>query len=58
MPSHNLSQIQIDDLEILGYSVAGEETVIALPQLDVCFDIGKAPDQLISVNHPAGTHLL
>ncbi len=56
MPSHNLSQIQLDDLEILGYSVAGEETVIALPQLDVCFDVGKAPDQLIAVNHVLLTH--
>lgn len=56
MPSHNLSQIQIDDLEIIGYSVAGEETVIALPQLDVCFDVGKAPDQIISVNHVLLTH--
>ncbi len=56
MPSHNLAQIQIDDLEILGYSVAGEETVIALPQLDVCFDVGKAPDQIIPINHVLLTH--
>jgi ribonuclease Z len=56
MPSHNLAHIQIDDLDILGYSVAGEETVVALPQLDVCFDIGKAPDQLISVGHVLLTH--
>jgi ribonuclease Z len=56
MPSHNLARIQIDDLEILGYSVAGEETVVAVPQLDVCFDIGKAPDQVISINHVLLTH--
>ncbi|UCD49355.1 MAG: MBL fold metallo-hydrolase [Phycisphaerales bacterium] len=56
MPSHNLSRIQLDDLELVGYSVAGEETVIALPQLDVCFDVGKAPDQIISVNHVLLTH--
>ncbi|MBN1360110.1 MAG: MBL fold metallo-hydrolase [Sedimentisphaerales bacterium] len=56
MPSHNLAQIQIDDLEILGYSVAGEETVVALPQLDVCFDVGKAPDQIIPINHILLTH--
>jgi len=56
MSSHNLSHIQIDDLEILGYSVAGEETVIAVPQLDVCFDVGKAPDQIISINHVLLTH--
>ena len=56
MPSHNLAQIKIDDLDIIGYSVAGEETVVAMPQLDVCFDIGKAPNQVISINHILLTH--
>jgi ribonuclease Z len=56
MPSHNLARIKIDDSEILGYSVAGEETVVAMPQLDVCFDIGKAPDQIIPINHILLTH--
>jgi ribonuclease Z len=56
MASHNLAYIKIDDLEIIGYSVAGEETVVAMPQLDVCFDIGKAPAQVISINHVLLTH--
>ena len=56
MPSHNLAKLKIDDLEIIGYSVAGEETVVAMPQLDVCFDIGKAPDQIISINNVLLTH--
>jgi len=56
MASHNLSHIKIDELEIIGYSVAGEETVVAMPQLDVCFDIGKAPNQIISVNNILLTH--
>jgi len=56
MPSHNLAQIKIGDLDIIGYSVAGEETVVAMPQLDVCFDIGKAPNQVISINHVLLTH--
>ena len=56
MPSHNLANIKIDDLEITGYSVAGEETVVAIPQLDVCFDIGKAPDQIIPINNVLLTH--
>lgn len=43
-------------MEILGYSVAGEETVVAMPQLDVCFDIGKAPDQVIPINNVLLTH--
>ncbi len=56
MPSHNLAYVKIDGLEIIGYSVAGEETVVAIPQLDVCFDIGKAPDQIISINNCLLTH--
>jgi ribonuclease Z len=56
MPSHKLAYLKIDDLDILGYSVAGEETVVAMPQLDVCFDIGKAPDQVIPINHVLLTH--
>jgi ribonuclease Z len=56
MPSHRLARLKIDDLDIIGYSVAGEETVVAMPQLDVCFDIGKAPGQVIPVNHVLLTH--
>jgi ribonuclease Z len=56
MASHNLAHIKIDDLEIIGYSVAGEETVVAMPQLDVCFDVGKAPDQIIPINNVLLTH--
>lgn len=56
MASHNLARIKIDDLEIVGYSVAGEETVVAVPQLDVCFDIGKAPDQIIPINNVLLSH--
>jgi ribonuclease Z len=56
MASHNLARIEIDGLEIIGYSVAGEETVVAVPRLDVCFDIGKAPDQIISINNILLTH--
>ncbi|MFH1371968.1 MAG: MBL fold metallo-hydrolase [Planctomycetota bacterium] len=56
MASHKLAYIKIDELEIIGYSVAGEETVVAIPQLDVCFDVGKAPDQIIPINHVLLTH--
>ena len=56
MASHNLARIEITGQEIIGYSVAGEETVVAMPQLDVCFDIGRAPGQVISINHVLLTH--
>ena len=56
MPSHNLAHIKIDEMDIIGYSVAGEETVVAMPQFDVCFDVGKAPDQIIPINNVLLTH--
>jgi ribonuclease Z len=56
MPSHSLAHIEIDELDILGYSIGGEETVVGMPQLNVCFDIGKAPDQLIPIEHVLLTH--
>ncbi len=56
MPSHSLAKLKIEDLEIIGYSVSGEETCIAMPNLDVCFDIGKAPDQVIPINHVLLSH--
>ena len=43
-------------MDIMGYSMAGEETVVAVPQLNVCFDIGKAPDQTISIPNILLTH--
>jgi len=56
MANRNLIKLTLDSFDILGYSVAGEETVIALPTLDVCFDVGKAPEEILSVNHVLLTH--
>lgn len=56
MAGHKLAKITIDDLDMIGYSVAAEETVIGMPQLDVCFDVGKAPDQIIPINNLLLTH--
>ena len=56
MASHNPAHLVIDDLDVIGYSVAGEETVVAMPQLDVCFDVGRAPAEMISINHVLLTH--
>ncbi len=56
MASHKLAKIHIAGMDIAGYSVAGEETVIAVESLDVCFDIGKAPDQFIPINNVLLSH--
>lgn len=53
---YKLSRISMGDFTILGYSVAGEESVILVPELDVCFDIGKCPREALAVNHVLLTH--
>jgi hypothetical protein len=37
------AKIPLDAIHVLGYSVAGEETVCQIPELNVCFDIGRCP---------------
>jgi len=56
MGTNILAKHNLNGLEIFGYSVAGEETVVAMPILDVCFDIGKAPDKVLTINHVLLTH--
>jgi ribonuclease Z len=53
---YKLSQIQVGDFALAGYSVAGEESVIIAPELDVVFDIGKCPREALGVNHLLLTH--
>ncbi|NLX06658.1 MAG: MBL fold metallo-hydrolase [Phycisphaerae bacterium] len=47
---------KIDDLTFIGYSVGGEETVVGVPELNVCFDIGRAPSEVINIDHVLLTH--
>src|SRR5947207_5910511 len=47
---------------LIGYSVAGEETVVQVPELNVCFDIGRAPyfaltSDFICISHSHMDHL-
>jgi ribonuclease Z len=44
------------EIRLIGYSVAGEESVVAAPELDVCFDVGKAPTEILAINHVLLTH--
>jgi len=56
MGRNYLAKLNLDDTEIIGYSVGGEETVIAVPVLDICFDIGKSPEEVLSVNNVLLSH--
>lgn len=37
-------------MHVIGYSVAGEETVVQVPELDVVFDVGRAPHFALTSN--------
>ncbi len=53
---YRLSQIDLGDFALVGYSVAGEESVIIAPELDVTFDIGKCPREALTANHVLLSH--
>ena len=47
---------------VVGYSVAGEETVCQIPELNVCFDIGRCPyfaltSDVVCITHGHMDHL-
>ena len=47
---------------VIGYSVAGEETVVQIPELNVCFDIGRCPyfaltSDYVCISHGHMDHL-
>lgn len=41
---------------VQGYSIAGEETFVQVPELDVCFDIGRAPRLALTSGYVALSH--
>lgn len=47
---------QVGNLRIEGFSLAGEETVLIVPELNVCFDPGRAPREIIAIDHVCLTH--
>jgi ribonuclease Z len=50
------ARLRVGDLHVIGYSVAGEESVVQIPELDVCFDIGRSPHFALTSNIICITH--
>src|SRR6266480_418891 len=50
------AKIPVGANHVIGYSVAGEETVVQVPEMDVCFDIGRAPYFALTSNTICLTH--
>ncbi len=51
-----LVQKKLGGTLVSGFSLAGEESVVAAPEYNVCFDIGRAPREVISIDNVCLTH--
>ncbi len=50
------ARIKFGQFHVVGYSVAGEETVVQIPEMNVCFDIGRAPYFSLTSDYVCITH--
>ena len=50
------AKIPLGQYHVVGYSVAGEETVVQVPELNVCFDIGRCPYFALTSDFVCITH--
>src|SRR4051795_41691 len=50
------AKIRLGQYHVVGYSVAGEETVVQVPELNVCFDIGRCPYFALTSDYVCITH--
>jgi ribonuclease Z len=56
------AKLGLGAIHLVGYSVAGEETVVQVPELGVCFDIGRCPyfaltSNIVCISHGHMDHL-
>jgi ribonuclease Z len=54
--SSRLVEQRVGNILLMGYSVAGEETVVAAPEFNVCFDVGKAPREMVTLDYVLLSH--
>lgn len=48
--------LYLPPFRVQGFSIAGEETVVQVPELDVCFDIGRCPRIAVASKYVALSH--
>jgi ribonuclease Z len=56
------ARLPLGQIHVVGYSVAGEETLVQVPELNVCFDIGRSPyfaltSDIVCVTHGHMDHI-
>lgn len=45
------AEFSLDGLRLLGLSVAGAETYVVAPELNIGFDFGRAPPEVLAIDH-------
>jgi ribonuclease Z len=50
------ARLGFGSVHLIGYSVAGEESVVQVPELNVCFDIGRCPYFALTSDYVCLTH--
>lgn len=60
--SQKFARLTFGQYTVIGYSVAGEETVVQVPELNVCFDIGRGPQfaltsDILCISHGHMDHI-
>ncbi|MFQ5461830.1 MAG: MBL fold metallo-hydrolase [Phycisphaerae bacterium] len=51
-----LVQKRVGGIEFFGFSLGGEETVVAVPEFNICFDVGRAPREMIPIENVCLSH--
>ena len=51
-----LGFLYLPPFRVFGTSVAGESTCVAIPELDICFDLGTCPRAMLAMKHVAISH--
>ncbi len=54
--STRVNKVELGGYTFIGYSLAGEESVVGVPELNVCFDIGRAPSEILNIDNVLLTH--
>jgi ribonuclease Z len=50
------AKLSLGQHTVIGYSVAGEESVVQIPELNTCFDIGRCPYFALTSDYVCITH--
>lgn len=51
-----IAEFQHGGIRLIGASLAGEETCIVAPEMNLAFDVGRAPQELLGVDNVLLTH--